>query len=138
MPAALRAAGVSCAQLVVYESRAAPPEGVRAAWALAVEGLAPDAGAPLALVFFSPSGFEAALAAGVLGELIAGAGGGVGAGAGEECAGALLAGAVFVAIGNTTAAALAARGVRVAAVAASPDSQGLAAAIAAAFESGRG
>jgi uroporphyrinogen-III synthase len=120
---------------------------VRAAWALAVEGLAPGAGAAgagaagagasLALVFFSPSGFEAALAAGVLGALGAGAGAGVGEGEGEEGAGDLLAGAVFVAIGSTTAAALAARGVRVAAVAASPDSQGLAAAIAAAFESGR-
>jgi uroporphyrinogen-III synthase len=147
VPAALRGAGITCAQLVVYTSCAADPADLRAAWTLAT---ADRRGAPgesaLALVFFSPSGFEAAFAAGCPALLeLARVGGarrggasasddgiGGGGGGGTERAGGAEA-VVVVAIGATTAAAVAARGVRVAAVAASPDADGLSAAVAAAL-----
>ena len=107
LPAGLAAAGIAVLEVPVYRVQAAPAEELRAAWAAGAAGApAPAAGAapaaPLAAVLFSPSGVEAAQAAGVL-----------------------RAAAHLVAIGPTTAAALGAAGLRCAAVAPAPTAQGV-------------
>lgn len=113
LPAALAAAGVPCAEAVAYDAAPAAPAAVAAAWATAAEAAA-AAGASEArtvVVFFSPAGVRAALAA-------------------PPAGAALARGARAVAIGASTAGALRAAGVHVAAVAESPDAPGVAAAVA--------
>lgn len=69
IPAALRAQGYACLELPVYRTQAAPLEDIRSCWeaSLTIKGEVAGGGV-VAAVYFSPSGVEAAAAAGVLGD----------------------------------------------------------------------
>ena len=110
LPATLAAAGFDCEELVVYSSAPVAPQLLRAAW----DEAARSAARVEAVVFFSPSGVDAVLASccrgleGLVGRPEA----------------ASVAPRVIV-IGSTTAAAAAAHGLRVAAVAPQPSADGV-------------
>jgi uroporphyrinogen-III synthase len=103
LPDALKAGGLDFEEVAVYDSVPCESSTIESAWVAAAAGAA--------VVFFSPSGLETVLTA-------------------PSAVAALTSGAnAAVAIGETTAAALARAGLRVAATAPSPDPGGVLAAI---------
>jgi uroporphyrinogen-III synthase len=107
IPAGLQAAGLPVLEFPVYRTEPLPPAQLQQGWAAALATLAPHAQQQLAVVLFSPSGVEAAVQAGLLPHPSA----------------------RLVAIGPTTAQALAAAALPCAAVADTPTPQGVLAAV---------
>jgi uroporphyrinogen-III synthase len=108
VPAGLRSRSVACEELVVYRTAVRGAAEVRGAWRRAVAGRDGE-GLAVVVVVFSPSGVAAAAEAAAAEE--------------EETR------VRWVAIGPTTAAALAEAGLEVAGVAGAPDARGVGGAV---------
>ena len=113
LPSGLAAAGVPCDEVVAYATAPLSPADTAARWRVLFDDAASHP-PPSALVFFSPSGVDAAFAGGL--PLLCGD---------SSDAPRLL----IVALGASTAAALSARGVAVHAIAPTPDGKGVIAAL---------